>query len=507
MSGSRPFYFIITLLFFVLLAYLGFRTLEHEVLLRRYQTQNLAKAQAARIVVGIENLLQQKAARLHAVSDFISGDNAAALGALKENDGDIIAAFALRKNRLLYPDERRPLSHEERAWARRLAPLVSDPSQLFSHTARAERETPQAGWFITQEGQEPLLIYWRQKGGTFLGFRLSYVQLMMEAGNGVHVEPAEQQIVQIVENGRQLYQSWQGEQHQLTLLHSRTLGYPLTAWQVNVYGTSAPLYHVWLWGSLLIGLLLAAVALLGYSLWREYTRAARQARQQVDFVSQVSHELKTPLTNITLYAGLLREGLDDDQRQEQRYLEVITQEGQRLTRLIQNILSFTRTPKMHLQPVDISRLVAEVAHIFTPALRAKGIDITLTAGENITLCSDRDAIVQIVSNFLSNAEKYAAQGGRIDLTACARAASVEIAVRDYGPGITEKEMKLIFRPFYRVKSSITEGVSGTGIGLTIASQLTRRLQGSINVAAENPGLRFTLILPQGRKDENFDCGR
>lgn len=107
---------------------------------------------------------------------------------------------------------------------------------------------------------------------------------------------------------------------------------------------------------------------MGYSLWREYTRAARQARQQVDFVSQVSHELKTPLTNITLYAELLREGLEDDQTQELRYIDVITR-SQRLSRLIQNILTFTRAPKLHLQKVNISRLIAEIVHIFTPALQ------------------------------------------------------------------------------------------------------------------------------------------
>ncbi|WP_331329778.1 HAMP domain-containing sensor histidine kinase [Klebsiella huaxiensis] len=236
---------------------------------------------------------------------------------------------------------------------------------------------------------------------------------------------------------------------------------------------------------------------MGYSLWREYTRAARQARQQVDFVSQVSHELKTPLTNITLYAELLREGLDDDQTQELRYVDVITQEGQRLSRLIQNILTFTRTPKLHLQKVNISRLITEIVHIFTPALQAKGMTIYLSCPDEIILQSDRDVITQVISNFISNAEKYAAQGKRVDILVQTTSEQVEIAVRDYGPGIAEKEMKMIFHPFYRVKSSITEGVSGTGIGLTIASQLAERLQGKIQVTAENPGVRFTLTLPQG----------
>lgn len=497
MPKSKLIYLIATLMFFILLAYLGIRTLEHEVLLRQYQTQTLAKAQVNNITAGIENLLQQKASRLHTISDFIEPDDFAALSTLKENDSDIVAVFTLRKNQLLYPDEHQPLSNEDKEWVRQLTPLVNDPSQLIHYITHNEQDTPQAGWFIANETQEPLLIYWRQKGSTIIGFRLSYVQLMMDIANNIQVTAEEQQIVRVTENGRQIYQNEPATLNQLTLLDSRALEYPLAIWQVSVYGVDTPLWHVWLWGSLLIVLLLLAVALLGYSLWREYTRTARQARQQVDFVSQVSHELKTPLTNITLYAELLREGLDDEQTQEQRYLDVITQEGKRLTRLIQNILTFTRAPKLHLQQVDISRLITEIAHIFTPALQTKGIEIHITCPEKVTLQSDRDVITQIISNFLSNAEKYAAQSHQIDIHVTTTSEHIEIAVRDYGPGIAEKEMKMIFHPFYRVKSSITEGVSGTGIGLTIASQLAQRLQGKILVTAENPGVRFTLILPTG----------
>lgn len=498
MLRNKLIYLIATVMFFILLAYLGIRTLEHEVLLRHYQTQALAEAETARVAASIENLLQQKASRLHAISDFIDPDDASALTALNDQDSDINAVFTLRKNQLLYPDERQPLNNEEREWVRQLTPLVNDPSLLTSHIPHAEQETPQAGWFISHETQEPLLIYWRQKGNMIIGFRLSYVQLMMDIANSVQADEAKNDpVVRVTENGRQLYQNKAAQLRQLTELATRTLEYPLTTWQISVYGVKAPLYHVWLWGSALIILLLAVVALLGYSLWREYTRSARQARQQVDFVSQVSHELKTPLTNITLYAELLREGLDDEQTHEQRYLDVITQEGQRLSRLIQNILTFTRAPKTHIQTVDIPRLMAEIAHIFTPAFQAKEMAIDITCPPDITLHTDRDAITQIVSNFLSNAEKYAAQGKRVEINVQTLAGRVEIAVRDYGPGIAEKEMKMIFRPFYRVKSSITEGVSGTGIGLAIASQLAQRLHGEIRVTQENPGVRFTLSLPQG----------
>lgn len=498
MFRRKPLYLIIILMFFSLLAYLGIRTLAHEVLLRQNQWQMLAKAHTASVATMIDHILQQKASRLQAISDFIDPSDATSLAELKSRDSAIVNVFILRKNQLIYPDASQALSNEDKEWVRQLSPLVDDPSQLASHMTRTEQESPQSGWFITNETQEPLLLYWRQKENAVIGFRLSYVQLMMDIANSIKVgTDAPRLIIRVSENGRQIYQNEWAKLNELTLLDSTTLDYPLTIWKISVYGEKMSPYPVWIWGGVLIALLLASVALLGFSLWREYTRTVRQARQQVDFVSQVSHELKTPLTNITLYAELLREGLDDDQTHEIRYVDVITQEGQRLSRLIQNILTFTRQPKLHLQQVDVASLMAEIVHIFTPALQAKGMEIQLTCSPNIILRSDRDVITQIISNFLSNAEKYAAQGKRVDIAVANVAGQVEIAVRDYGPGIAEPEMKMIFRPFYRIKSSITEGVSGTGIGLTIASQLAQRLQGSIHVTAENPGVRFTLVLPQG----------
>ncbi|MNE85902.1 Sensor histidine kinase RcsC [compost metagenome] len=108
--------------------------------------------------------------------------------------------------------------------------------------------------------------------------------------------------------------------------------------------------------------------------------------------------------------------------------------------------------------------------------------------------SDIDRLTQIINNLLSNAEKYATAGKQVDVQVECGADNVDIHVRDYGAGIAEKELRMIFLPFYRVKSGITEGVSGTGIGLTIAQQLAHSLGGEILVAQQSPGVRFTLRL-------------
>lgn len=512
MPRNQTIFIAVTLVILALIAYLGFRTLEHEVLLRHYQAQTLAQSRTAQASAYVGGVLRQKAARLDAISEYLQLDSGAALRELVSKDSDIDNVFVLRKNRLIYPDENQPLSQDEKAWSQVITPLANDPSLLYSHNMRSEQDTPRSGWFVSNEAQAPLLIYWRYQGDVIVGFRVSYINLMSEIPGGLHeVLDAGDDLVILTENGRLLYQNREAGDDSPQLLDAAPLPYPLSFWQIAVYGKYAGALTVYLWGGLLIALLLAAVMLIGLRIYREYTRSARLARQQVSFVSQVSHELKTPLTNVTLYAELLREGLDDEQDAERRYVDVITSEGQRLSRLIQNILTFTRAPKLHLQTVDVGALMAQIVHIFTPSLSGRGMTINLRGGQGVTLYTDLDRLTQIISNFLSNAEKYAAQGQKVDVVVEERASCVDIHVRDYGSGMAEKELKMIFRPFYRVKSAITEGVSGTGIGLTIARQLAHGLHGDITVTRESPGMCFTLSLPrraresQGEKNENTDC--
>jgi two-component system phosphate regulon sensor histidine kinase PhoR len=483
----------ITVVIFTLIAYLGVRTLEHEALLRHYQSQTLAQTRTQQVSASIMAILQQKATRLDAITDYMQRD-AQALKELVEKDGEIDAVFILQKNRLLYPHESSPLSQKEQAWVQAITPLVNDPSLLYSHSVKSESDTPQSGWFIHGEVQEPLLIYWRHKGNDILGFRVSYIKLLSDVMNATQVNFGNDTLV-LEENGRLLYQSnpyasLAGQQR----LDKQNLPYPLSAWQISYYGQSVSTTALYLWGGTFILLLLAIIGLIIFRLYREYTQAARLARQQVNFVSQVSHELKTPLTNITLYAELLKEQRDEQQDEGGRYLAVIIDESQRLSRLIQNILTFTREPKLHFQPVDVNHLLAQIADTFAPSLQAKGMTISLTLGENAIVSSDIDRLTQIISNFLSNAEKYAAAGKRVDLQVVTGADFIDIRVRDYGQGIVEHELKMIFTPFYRVKSDITEGVSGTGIGLTIAQQLAHSLGGKILVTPQSPGVCFTLRL-------------
>lgn len=496
---SYMFFLIISLVIFGLVAYLGFRTIEHQALLKYYQAEAIAQNRIGEANKFINTLLAKKATRLDAIANFLQL-NDYAIKQFINNDTDVDNLFIFNKGQLTYPDQQTALSQKQQQLIGDITPIIHDPNSLYAPSVTDEQSKPSKGWYINYSNQLPLLIYWYNKDDLTIGFCLSYVNLLADIINTANFDYAEG-ILKITENDRLIYNS-NSKITNKQLLASKNLAYPLTSWQINYYGQTHSTLATYLWGSALLLLLLGCIGFIMFSLYREYSRTTRQAMQQVNFVSQVSHELKTPLTNITLYAELLKEQQEEYNAEEQAYTEVIINESQRLSRLIQNILSFTKTPKIHLTTFNLSETLQQVAHTFLPSFNNKGIKLVLAIPADIMLTSDIDRVTQIIYNFLSNAEKYAAQGKQVDLRLQATADYIDIQVRDYGQGIANKEHKLIFNPFYRIKSTITEGVSGTGIGLTIAKQLATTLKAEILVTNTNPGVCFTLRLWQTKQDKS-----
>jgi signal transduction histidine kinase len=131
---------------------------------------------------------------------------------------------------------------------------------------------------------------------------------------------------------------------------------------------------------------------------------------------------------------------------------------------------------------------------FRPALLAQGIEVFLAPGASRRAAVDADILEQILGNLLSNAEKYAAGGQRLDVTTRQTEGQAEVVVHDHGPGIPERERERIFDPFYRIGSALTEGVSGTGIGLTISRELARLHGGDLALVPSSEGACFRLTL-------------
>ncbi|HEY6169116.1 MAG TPA: HAMP domain-containing sensor histidine kinase [Verrucomicrobiae bacterium] len=289
------------------------------------------------------------------------------------------------------------------------------------------------------------------------------------------------------------------------------VGEALPHWELTVYlrnpdalGHAARTARLTL--ALLVGVLMVAIAVGSWLIVGDVRRQLALARQKTDFVSNVSHELKTPLTSIRMFAELLAEGRAGPEKQR-NYLGIITAEAARLTRLINNVLDFARLDRgekrFELQPCDLTAVVGETLDSFRPHLESAGFTLDYAPpAASLAVRVDRDAVAQVLVNLLSNAEKYSNGSREISVSlrtrngAGAPAGVAELSVLDRGPGVPRGCEERIFEQFFRVHDSLAGGVQGSGLGLTLARQIARAHGGDVVYAPrEGGGSCFALRLP------------
>jgi signal transduction histidine kinase len=255
---------------------------------------------------------------------------------------------------------------------------------------------------------------------------------------------------------------------------------------------------------LLIATLLLAIGIGGWLIVTDLNRQLALARQKTDFVSNVSHELKTPLTSIRMFSELLADQRVTDPDKQHSYLHIITSEAARLTRLINNVLDFSRMErgekKYNIHDADLVNIVRETTGTYRPHLENGGFQLECALpSTELPVRADTDAIAQVIVNLLSNAEKYSDDQKKISIEASRRDGPLpcaEVKVMDRGTGVPRGSEEKIFEKFYRANDSLSSGIQGSGLGLTLARQIARAHGGDVTYEPrEGGGSCFSLRLP------------
>jgi len=251
-------------------------------------------------------------------------------------------------------------------------------------------------------------------------------------------------------------------------------------------------------------LIAGALAVIACGGWLVVADARRQlalAQQKTDFVSNVSHELKTPLTSIRMFAELMQSERPGTVSKHPQYLRIIMVEAERLTRLINNVLDFARIERKQKRfdkkPLDLHEVIARIWEGHELHLREAGFSTHWEAAPApYPVIGDEDALAQILVNLLSNAEKYSSERKEVELQSYIDGGRVCVSVLDRGMGVPAGEERKIYEAFYRAHDSLSSGVQGSGLGLTLAQRMAREHGGEILYQArEGGGSNFTLRLP------------
>ncbi|MGH7789546.1 MAG: sensor histidine kinase, partial [Candidatus Binatia bacterium] len=242
----------------------------------------------------------------------------------------------------------------------------------------------------------------------------------------------------------------------------------------------------------LAGLLLAATGFGLAALYRMVAVMVGFAERRSNFVAAVSHELKTPLTAIRMYGEMLRDGMVPSEQKRAEYYRHITVESERLSRLINNVLEFSRLEKgtraVALTSAPLAPVVREVAELLRPHAEGQGLTLQLDIDADLPpVRFEPDALMQVLWNLVDNAVKYAAGSSppTIALRVWREGGRVHLAVRDHGPGVAARHLPHLFDPFYRGESELTRRNKGTGLGLALVRGLADAMDA--RVSARNPG--------------------
>ena len=235
-------------------------------------------------------------------------------------------------------------------------------------------------------------------------------------------------------------------------------------------------------------------------------REMHLSRIKSDFVANVSHELKTPLALIRLFAETLELGRVPSDEKARQYYRVINKESQRLTQLINNILDFSRIEagrkEYRFAPTDVGRIVSEVVDAYRFQIEQQGFRLEVQVADDVPeVMADKEALGQALLNLVNNSIKYTRDDKYLRLEVRHDGARVLVSVTDRGIGVAKAEQRKIFEKFYRAEDSLVHETKGSGLGLPLVRHIMEAHGGQVEVeSSPGKGSTFTLVLPIARAE-------
>ncbi|MTI49027.1 two-component system histidine kinase PnpS [Sporosalibacterium faouarense] len=241
---------------------------------------------------------------------------------------------------------------------------------------------------------------------------------------------------------------------------------------------------------------------------QDVTEIRKLERMRKDFVANVSHELKTPLTSIKGFIETLKNGAAEEKAVRDKFLDIIDIEANRLTALIHDLLLLSeienKNNRFNEQEIDTNKAIVEVIQFLSGMAKQKGITIVDKINNNLpSICGNRGWFKQMLINLIDNGIKYTPDGGSITITGYSTNRELIFKIKDTGIGIDSDHINRLFERFYRVDKARSRQVGGTGLGLAIVKHIVLSLKGNISVKSEiNKGTEFTIALPLKKEQTN-----
>ena len=383
-------------------------------------------------------------------------------------------------------------------------------ASLITARDRAQKEHPSHHLVVVSEGDQVFGVEQHRADVTFMvlfdkgGLEHLVAATLAKAGEELRHLGLEARWMPITQTPR--IEGFDGRSHAVQLTGRIRLPYQLAIFQTGDPRTEVDGFTNLLF-SVVIGLAVAGLVTGGYVLVRLLTREIRLARLKADFVSNLSHELKTPITSMLLFTEMLEEGKLTRPEDQEEAFSVLGQESRRLQRIVNRMIDVARGEARQspysLAPADLNRVVLEAATRFRRIVTEPGLDLSIDlVPDRLPVQMDLQAMDDVVTNLLSNAWKYKrGDRARVVVRTVRSGRLADIVVADDGLGIPRADRRKVFEMFYRSDHYLTHPVAGTGLGLALVRSVVAGHKGRIDVQAGEGGVGsvFRVRIPLDRR--------